>query len=239
MQHVSIRANEAGALVERYLEQVGDNLQQVPAEERVRLLQLARARIDLDLELEPALSGGEDAARSVLARLGAPEAFAQRLRSEAPALTAEGAARPQGRLTACRACRKEVSVEAQSCPHCGAPFPARQTWGGWGYEWKSKRRLFGMPLVHVAFGRDANGKLRVARGIIAVGQFAKGGFILAQFGVGAVAGIGQFVVAPIAVGQFALGLVAVGQVGIGVLAGVGMLATGLWTKGLVVLGGGR
>src|SRR4029453_13667066 len=107
----------------------------------------------------------------------------------------------------------------------------------WGYEWKSDRTLFGYPLVHIAFGRDAQGKLRVGKGIVAVGQFAKGAFVLAQFGVGAVAGIGQFVVAPIAVGQFALGIVAIGQFGIGILAGVGMIATGLWAEGGVGRGG--
>ena len=50
-----------------------------------------------------------------------------------------------------------------------AELPAED--GGWGYEYKSKQTLFGWPLVHVAFGRDAKGKLRVAKGVIAVGQF--------------------------------------------------------------------
>jgi hypothetical protein len=234
-QSILQAAAEPNALVERYLERVGENLLEVPAGERARLLEFARARIELDLELEHTVGSGTEAAHAVLARLGDPAGFAQRLRSEAPPVTLQGEPVLEGRLTACRACRKEVSVEAVTCPHCGAPYPARQTWRGWGYEWKSERTLFGYPLVHVAFGRDANGKMRVATGIIAVGQFAKGAFVLAQFGIAAVVGIGQFVIAPIAVGQLAFGLIAIGQLGIGILAGIGMVATGLWAKGMAVL----
>ena len=237
MQQQIVQAErEPQPLVERYLERVGDNLMDVPAPERSRLLELARARLDLDLELEHTLGGADETARRVLARIGDPAAFAQTLRSEAPLASVEEVEEIAGRLTACRACRREVSREAMACPHCGAPFPARQTWRGWGYEWKSKKTLLGYPLVHVAFGRDADGRLRVAKGVIAVGQFAKGGLVIAQFGIGAVAGIGQFVVAPIAIGQFALGIVAVGQFGIGLLAGLGMIATGVWAKGMAVLG---
>jgi hypothetical protein len=237
MQRLLATQEKGTALVERYLERVGESLLEVPAEERSRLLELARARLDLDLELEHALLGDGERVKSVLARHGDPASLAQRLRSEAPPAT-EAEEIAKGRLTACRACRREVSRDATACPHCGAPFPARQTWRGWGYEYRSERTLFGLPLVHVAFGRDADGKMRVAKGIVAIGQFARGGIVIAQFGVGAVFGLGQFVVAPIAVGQFALGIVAVGQLGIGLLAGVGMLATGVWAKGLAVLWGG-
>lgn len=27
-------------------------------------------------------------------------------------------------LTECRGCGQQVSLDAESCPHCGAPFPA-------------------------------------------------------------------------------------------------------------------
>ena len=219
-----------------YLERLRAELRDVPVEERERLVDHARARIDLDLELAGDPAGGTELTH-VLTNLGEPAHLAQRLRSEAPLEAApEVTSHPQGRLTACRSCRKEVSVEATACPHCGAPWPARQGWRGYGYEWKSKQSLWGLPLVHVAFGRDSNGKLRVAKGIVAVGQFAIGGITIAQFGIGAVLGIGQFVVAPLALGQFAFGLLAAGQFGIGILAGAGMFATGIVAKGMFALG---
>ena len=64
----------------------------------------------------------------------------------------------------CRDCACDVSADALSCPHCGAPRPARAEWNGEGYEWKSARAWRGWPLVHIAFGIDRAGRLRVARG---------------------------------------------------------------------------
>jgi hypothetical protein len=217
-------------IVEEYLTRVRTALSDVPASERERLMEHAQAEIELELELRGLPV--EDAA-TILAWKGSPAAFAERLRASAPIpeLTPEQQTDTK-RLRACRCCRKEVSVEAMACPHCGAPYPGRQAWRGWGYEWKSPRKLLGMPVVHIAFGRDEHGKLRVAKGIVAIGQFAKGGIAIGQFALGAVFALGQFAVAPIAVGQFALGVLALGQFGIGLLAGVGMLATGVWAKGL-------
>ncbi|HEV8323132.1 MAG TPA: hypothetical protein VG389_16070 [Myxococcota bacterium] len=80
-----------------------------------------------------------------------------------------------------------------------------------GYEYKSRVTVWGLPLVHVAYGIDpVTGRRRVARGVLAVGQ--------AAFGV-------------VAVGQLAVGVVAVGQLGVGVLLGVGQLAAGLVALG--------
>jgi len=146
-------------------------------------------------------------------------------------------------LTACRECEKEVSTEAKTCPHCGAPYPARIEWKGRGYEWKSQTTLYGYPLVHVAFGRDKQGKLRVAKGIVAIGQFAIGVITVAQFGVGILFGFGQFIFGLTAVaqfslavifglGQFATGYIAIGQF---VFAYYGLAQVGfgkyLWSKG--------
>ncbi len=129
-------------------------------------------------------------------------------------------------LTPCRECGNEVSAQARACPQCGAPFPARAQWSGTGMEWKSQATLYGYPLVHVAFGRNAEGRLRVAKGVIAIGQFAIGVVTIAQFGVGLLFGFGQFLfgltaVAQFAgaiyfgVGQFATGHVAIGQIALG------------------------
>ena len=119
-------------------------------------------------------------------------------------------------IVACRECRKEVSTDAQACPHCGAPRPFQADWQGTGFEWKSRAVYFGYPLVHVAFGRDAGGKRRVAKGVIAIGQYAIGAITVAQFGIGFLFAFGQFVLAPVAVAQFAGTL----------LFGVGQFATG-------------
>ncbi|MFN3652980.1 MAG: hypothetical protein ACK47B_25660 [Armatimonadota bacterium] len=232
MSQVQLQSNEK---VDRYLESLRLHLMDVPAEERQWLLQQGRARIELALELEGAGMVDEADVERVLAKLDDPATLAQRLRAQAPP---SPQATPAGRTAPCRSCRREVSTEALSCPQCGAPWPARQAWRGWGYEWKSETTVLGVPLVHVAFGRDENGKLRVAKGIVAIGQFGIGAITIAQFGVGAVFGLGQFVLAPLAIGQFAFGLAAAGQFGIGLLYGAGQIATGaLKAWGMIKLGG--
>jgi hypothetical protein len=128
-------------------------------------------------------------------------------------------------LAPCRECGAQVSTQAAACPRCGAPRPTDLAWKGWGFEWKSQATYGGWPLVHVALGRDARGKWRVAKGVIAIGQFAVGLVTVAQFGVGLLFGFGQFI----------LGLTAVAQVAITALFGVGQLATGYVAIGQLVL----
>ena len=139
-------------------------------------------------------------------------------------------------LAACRECGGQVSLQAVACPHCGAPYPSRPDWRGFGVDWRTKASLGGYPLVHVAFGRDASGRRRVARGVVAVGQWAVGVVTIAQFGIAYVIGVGQFVLGPIVVAQFALALVlGLGQFATGVIA-IGQVAAGwyvfaLWGAG--------
>lgn len=115
-------------------------------------------------------------------------------------------------LTQCRECRKEISTEAQQCPHCGAPNPALSVFKGTGYEWKSRQTIYGIPLVHVAYGRDAQRRVRVAKGIIAIGQFGIGLITIAQFGIGILFGFGQFMLGAIVIAQFAIaGYLGAGQ----------------------------
>lgn len=122
-------------------------------------------------------------------------------------------------LKRCRECEGTVSHQATTCPHCGAPRPANHRFNGYGYEWKSRQHVAGIPLIHIAFGRTASGQLRVARGIIAIGQFAVGLITIAQFGVGLLFGLGQFTAGLVCLGQFALALgFGVGQVATGVVA---------------------
>lgn len=128
-------------------------------------------------------------------------------------------------LVPCRECRNPVSVAANACPKCGAPRPASAVFPGRGFEWKSERTVYGWPLVHIAFGRTANGKIRVAKGVIAIGQFGIGLFTLAQVGVGFVFGFGQVMI----------GLTAIAQVAVTVLFGIGQFASGYAAVGQIVL----
>lgn len=211
---------ENESTVATYLQQVREGLKDLPAEEQDRLLMQVRARIELESELSPGRSAGE-----TLRQLGGAAELARQLRGPVAEATQEQAA--DTHLASCRVCARDVSTEAYMCPHCGAPFPTRKNGCATGYEWKSPITVRGLPLVHIAYGRDKNGKVRVAKGIVAIGQFGVGVVTIAQCGVGAVFGLGQAVVAPIAIGQLALGLAALGQFGFGLLFGLGMIATGI------------
>ena len=110
------------------------------------------------------------------------------------------------------------------CPMCG--YSSR---GGTGsfycFEYVSKRTLFGLPLVHIVMGPafdPATGKLRIAKGIIAIGGIAMGW---------------------LAFGGVALGLLSFGGVGLGLLAAFGGVAisggfaSGGLAIGFVAIGG--
>ena len=81
----------------------------------------------------------------------------------------------------------------------------------WHYEYKSKRTLFGLPLVHINCGPDVHW----ARGVIAIGNIATG-----------------FV----ALGGIAAGLLSLGAVSLGLLLALGALSVGIIAIGGVALG---
>ncbi len=122
----------------------------------------------------------------------------------------------------CRECRHEVSEQATSCPKCGAPCPAKATWDGWGFEYKSEANLFGLPVLHISFKYRPNRVPVPARGVIAIGQFACGLVTISQFGIGLVS-ISQFTVAGYALAQFALAYSLIAQLGIYIHEGHGQL----------------
>jgi hypothetical protein len=126
----------------------------------------------------------------------------------------------------CRECRREVSEQAVACPGCGAPQPARERWDGYGFEYRSHLKVLGLPLVHVSFKYRPNRRPVVARGWIAIGQFAVGGLTLSQFGIGIVS-VSQFTVAAFALAQFGIAWSLVAQFGIFLHEGRGQLVRSL------------
>lgn len=127
----------------------------------------------------------------------------------------------------CRDCHGIVSEQAISCPHCGAPYPARESWDGWGFEYKTKASLFGLPLVHVSFKYRQNRTPVVAKGLISIGQFGCGIFNISQFGIGFIS-ISQFTLAVYAIAQFAFANSLIAQFGIYLTKGHGQIIYNLF-----------
>ena len=122
----------------------------------------------------------------------------------------------------CRECRHKVSEQAMTCPGCGAPFPAKDKWDGWGFEYKTESTFLGLPLLHVSFKFRPNLVPVPAKGVIAIGQFACGIFTVSQFGIGLVS-ISQFTIAGYALAQFALAYSLIAQFGIYIDKGQGQI----------------
>ncbi len=121
---------------------------------------------------------------------------------------------------------------------------ARGTWKSFMFpnghtyrEYTSRRRAFGMPLVHYTSGIcPETGRRRVARGVFAFGRIAVGIFAFghAAFGVFAFgqAGLGL----ALGMGQACCGLLALGQLAIGGIFGAGQIATGWVAIGQLAAG---
>lgn len=112
----------------------------------------------------------------------------------------------------------------------------------WHYEYKSRRTLFGLPLLHINVGR---GTMYRATGIVAIGLAARGvvavGLVsLGVLAVGAVS-VGLLAAGAAALGGASTGAVAVGYVAVGSLAvgkvAIGSLAIGESVTGSLTLGG--
>lgn len=97
----------------------------------------------------------------------------------------------------------------------------------WRYEYKSKRTLWGMPLVHVNL--CANG-FCWARGVVAVGNISTG-----LISVGAISA-GLFSFGALSAGLLALGALTLGLLSAGAVA-IGLLTAGAVSLGLVSFGG--
>jgi hypothetical protein len=135
-------------------------------------------------------------------------------------------------MVECRKCQHEVDEQAFACPNCGAPYPAKPKWDGWGFEYKSEMQVLGWPLLHISFKYRPNRMPVPARGIIAVGQFGAGLITIAQFGVGVFC-LSQFAIGGFVLAQFALAYSCIAQIGLYVDQGVGQV---VWKLGELLAG---
>ncbi|MFD1176817.1 helix-turn-helix domain-containing protein [Paenibacillus puldeungensis] len=118
----------------------------------------------------------------------------------------------------------------------GLSAPPHDRFGYYHYEYKSKTTCFGVPLVHIHFGR----RPCVAKGIIAVGNIAigalscgivaLGGLCIGAIGVGLISLAGLALGLLLAIGGLAAGAVAVGGFALGVVA-IGGLSMGMFALG--------
>jgi len=122
----------------------------------------------------------------------------------------------------CRECGHQVSEQAASCPACGAPYPWKEKWDGWGFEYKSESTFLGLPLLHISFKYRPNRMPVPAKGVIAIGQFGIGIINISQFGIGIIS-LGQFTIAVYALAQFALAYSAIAQIGLYFHRGYGQI----------------
>ena len=110
-------------------------------------------------------------------------------------------------------------------------------YGRQSFEYKSKRTLFGLPLLHINCGPG----LRWARGIIAIGNIATGLVALGGVSAGLLSLGGVSLGLLLALGGVAAGSIAMGAVAIGLLAwggvSLGWLSMGGVAKGTFALGG--
>lgn len=104
------------------------------------------------------------------------------------------------------------------------------------FEYKSKRTIFGMPLLHVTSGIDPKtGHKREARGFFAFGDIAIGVFAFGGYARGCFA-CGGMAIGGVAIGGVSIGLISWGAFALSLLLAIGGLSIGPVAAGGAALG---
>lgn len=102
------------------------------------------------------------------------------------------------------------------------------------YEYRSAWAMFGIPLLHIAYGVDpSTGRRRIARGFVAIGDRAIGGVAIGGFTAG-VLSIGGFSIGLLSISGLALGLLAFGGLAVGGVACGGIAAGQVAVGGIAI-----
>ena len=113
---------------------------------------------------------------------------------------------------------KDSELKADSSNTVSAPYWQTR---GMVYEYKSKRIVYGVPLVHIHIGFG----MKKAKGIIAIGNVAQG-----------VVSIGLLSMGGLSIGLLALGIIGLGALAAGLLLAIGSISVGVFSIGAVALG---
>ncbi len=119
-----------------------------------------------------------------------------------------------------------------------APMPRNPAlrWGELDYDYRSPVTWGGWPLLHISFGRDAaTGKMRRARGIVAIGNHATGVVALGVFAFGLLSW-GVISLGALASGVITAGLVSAGVLCAGLVASHGVVAVAPMALGVTAIG---
>lgn len=107
------------------------------------------------------------------------------------------------------------------------------------FEYVSKKKIFGMPLVHINFGLNKTAKGFFAIGFKAIGIFSFGLLSLGIFAFGLLAmgiiGLGNFALGLLSGGAISVGLFSFGAISIGVLS-IGAVSIGEFALGAASIG---
>lgn len=135
--------------------------------------------------------------------------------------------------------RRQQSVDEFKTQVEGAgPMPrrGRRLRRGDPFEYQSKRRLCGMPLLHVVSGRDpVTGETREAHGFFAIGDRARGVFAFGGIAKGWFA-FGGVAIGLVAFGGIGLGLISFSGLAVGLLLSYGGLSIGALALGGLAVG---
>jgi len=127
-----------------------------------------------------------------------------------------------------------TEIEGAATQHQG--HWSRDGWRWESFEYKSKRMVWGLPLVHVAHGRDPDtGRVREAHGFFAFGDRARGIFAFGGIARGWVA-CGGLAFGGIAMGGIGVGLISISGLALALLFSMGGLSVGFMSLGGVALG---